>query len=98
MALPIKCEVGRGKVTILQVLLTASEVATDSVDATQDVAVADAEIGDVVSICVENETLTFAANAYVSARGVVTIQIVNATGDGVEVATTPANLIVFHRN
>jgi hypothetical protein len=97
MALPIKCEVGRGKVTIMQVLLTPSAVATDTVDATQDVTVADAEIGDVVSICVEDETIAFAANAYVSARGVVTIQIVNPTGDEINVAALVANLIVFHR-
>jgi hypothetical protein len=97
MALPVKSEVGRGRVTMLQTILDHEEIATDTVDVTQDVTVADAEVGDVVKVSFENAAFLLGVNAYVSARGVVTLQVVNQSGSGADASSETINLAVFHR-
>lgn len=97
MPLPLTTETGRGKVSKLYGLDLNLDTDSDAVDASQDFNVAKARVGDVVEICLQDESTLVDLNAYVSALGVITVQIVNASGDTVT-GNGIADLIVFHRN
>lgn len=97
MALPIK-KVIAGRVSYAHTTALTADSDSDTVVADQDIQVAAARIGDVVEICESDETNAFEINAYVSANGIVTVRIVNASGSTITANISSAQLMVFHRN
>lgn len=102
MALANETRVGKGRITYVPQIALTGYPAANEVNAAQDVAVPDTDVGDVVSVSVEylEQALAGVVSAYVSAQNVVTIVVVaGAAGDAdFGNGATYANLTIFHRN
>lgn len=97
MALPVKTRVGRGKQTFFDSTIDIANLASDSIDASNDIQVPGAKIGDVVDINFANEAAALTIEAYVSAANVVTVVVKNSTSGAVNAASSSFYGVVHHR-
>lgn len=97
MALPTKTRTRQARVTHFQSTINLASIDAATVDASNDIQVAGAKVGDVVVINWSNEAAAITINAYVSAANVVTVVAVNATAGAINADSADFSGCVIHR-
>ncbi len=97
MALRTITRRGRAKITFAEATIDIASMLTDVVDASNDVTIPGAKVGDAVVVNWTNEAAAIDVKAYVSATNVVTVVAINATSGTVNAASATFYFAVIHR-
>jgi hypothetical protein len=98
MELSTKTRIGRHKVTFAEATIDMASIDAGGINNGNDVAIPGAEVGDVVTVNWDNETDAVSLSGYVSAKHVVTLVAVNATGSAIDPGSQTFYVAVHHRD
>lgn len=98
MALRTITRRGRAKITFAEATIDLAAINAATVNASNDVTIPGAEVGDPVSVNWTNEAAAISISGYVSATNVVTVVAVNSTAGSINADSATFYLAVHHRD